>query len=276
MLPNLIIIGAGKAGTTALHRYLGEHPEIFMSQQKELQLFHRDDWRERLSWYESQFPVDAPIRGEGSPVYTLHPLGGDVPGRMREVVPDAKLIYIVRDPIERFIAHYVEHFALGFESRPFAQVAADLRPGNQVLAGSRYATQLEQFLEHFQPAQILVLDQQDLRVRRLETLTEVFGFLGVREDFRSEAFDAVHNERKRLRYNKFAHWLHRRRMLQPARRAGAKLPEPLRRFGRRGFGTPIPAPVLAGELRAGVQAQLAEEADRFRAMTGLRFESWSV
>jgi hypothetical protein len=51
VLPNLIIIGAAKAGTTALHSYLGEHPEIFMSRQKELQLFQRDDWRQQLPWY---------------------------------------------------------------------------------------------------------------------------------------------------------------------------------------------------------------------------------
>jgi hypothetical protein len=266
MLPNLIIIGAGKAGTTALHHYLGLHPEIFMSRQKELQLFQRDDWRERLSWYEGQFPVDAPVRGEGSPVYTLYPFCPHVPERMSQLVPEAKLIYLVRDPVERFIAHYVEHYSLGFERRPFEQVAADLRPENQVLAGSRYATQLEQYLEAFPTTQMLVVDQEGLRTRRRETLTEVFGFLGVDPGFWSPQFEELHNERKRVRYNDFARWLYRRGLFEPARRL---LP-------RRVLGPSIKRPVLEGNLRAGVIADLVGEAARFRKLTGLPFESWSV
>lgn len=266
MLPNLIIIGAGKAGTTALHHYLGLHPEIFMSRQKELQLFQRDDWRERLSWYERQFPVEAPVRGEGSPVYTLYPFCPHVPERMSELVPEAKLIYLVRDPVERFIAHWVEHYSLGFERRPFEQVAADLRPENQVLAGSRYATQLEQYLEAFPTTQMLVVDQEDLRVRRRDTLAQVFGFLGVDSGFWTPQFEELHNERKRVRYNDFARWLYRRGLFEPAQRL---LP-------RRALGPGIKRPVLEGSLRAGVVANLAEEATRFRKLTGLQFQGWSV
>jgi hypothetical protein len=276
VLPNLIIIGAAKAGTTALHQYLGLHPEVFMSRQKELQLFQRDDWREQLGWYESQFPVSAPIRGEGSPVYSLYPFCSKVPERMREVVPDAKLIYLVRDPVERFIAHYTEHYALGFETRPFEQVAADLRHENQVLAGSRYATQLERYLESFPRSQILVLDQDDLRARRRETLTRVFGFLGVESGFWSPQFEELHNERKSVRYNGFARWLYRRGLFEPARRVGRHLPQPVQRLGRRAIGPDIPRPVLDGSLRDGVVAELAGEAARFRDLTGLRFERWSV
>jgi hypothetical protein len=277
MLPNLIIIGAPKAGTTALHQYLGHHPEIFMSRQKELQLFQRDDWRDQLAWYESQFPpCNALVRGEGSPVYTLYPFCRDVPCRMRELVPDAKLIYLVRDPVERFIAHYVEHYSLGFETRPFADVAADLRPGNQVLAGSRYATQLEKYLECFPRSQILVVDQDEMRARRRETLSRVFGFLGVDSGFWSPEFEALHNQRKQVRYNGFARWLYRHGLFDSAQRAGRGVPAPLRRAARRTLGPTISRPVLDGKLREGVVADLAGEAERFRALTGCRFESWSV
>jgi hypothetical protein len=276
VLPNLIIIGAAKAGTTALHRYLGLHPEIFMSRQKELQLFQRDDWREHLPWYEAQFDVDAPVRGEGSPVYTLHPFCPHVPERMSQLVPDAKLIYLVRDPLERFVAHYVEHYALGFETRPFEHVATDLRPENQVLAGSRYATQLEQYLEIFPSSQILVLDQNDLRARRRDTLAEVFGFLGVDSGFWSPRFEELHNQRKRVRYNDFARWLYRRGLFQPVQRVGRRLPSPLRRLGWRALGPRVESPVLDGDLRDTVARHLADEAARFRALTSRRFESWSV
>ncbi len=89
MLPNLLIIGAAKCGTTSLHEYLGAHPEIFMAGRKELELFTRDDWRERIGWYEEQFPVDAPVRGESTPTYTMAPYLASTSERMHELVPDA-------------------------------------------------------------------------------------------------------------------------------------------------------------------------------------------
>ena len=84
--------------------------------------------------------------------------------------------------------------------------------------------------------------------------------------FWTPRFEELHNERKRVRYNDFARWLYRRGLFEPARRL---LP-------RRALGPSIKCPVLEGNLRAGVVADLAGEAGRFRKLTGLRFESWSV
>ena len=102
MLPNLIVIGAPKGGTTSLHHYLGAHPDVFMSRRKELGLFDREDWRDRVEWYERQFP-DRPrgYAGESSPAYSMHPTVAGVPERIHELLPDARLIYLVRDPVER-------------------------------------------------------------------------------------------------------------------------------------------------------------------------------
>jgi hypothetical protein len=112
-----MIIGAAKAGTTSLHRYLDQHPSIFMSRQKELKLFSRDDWREHLDWYRGQFPSTLPVRGESSPVYSMDPWFPGVPERVKELLPDALLVYLVRDPVERLVAQYVEQFALRLEHR---------------------------------------------------------------------------------------------------------------------------------------------------------------
>ena len=71
MLPNLIIIGAMKCGTSALHRYLGLHPEISMSDEKELNFFIEGmNWEKGLAWYESMFTGKAKVHGESSPDYT--------------------------------------------------------------------------------------------------------------------------------------------------------------------------------------------------------------
>jgi hypothetical protein len=276
VLPNLIIIGAAKAGTTALHQYLTEHPDVFMSNQKELQYFQRDEWRDCLPWYEQQFPVDAPIRGEASPIYTLYPAHNGVPERMRELVPDAKLIYLVRDPIERFVAHYVELFSLRIERRSFTEVAADTDPSNRVLAGSMYALQLEQYLACFTPSQMLVVDQCDLLGRRREALQRIFRFIGVRPDFWSDSFDGTHNTRKTIRYNEFGRWLFKRGLYPTARAAAVRLPDPLRRAARRSLGPPIARPQLTPDIRAQLGAVLAADAHRFRALTAQRFDGWSV
>src|SRR4051794_25988719 len=66
VLPNLLVIGAAKCGTTSLHEYLALHPDIAMSAKKELNFFTRDDWRDAVDWYDAQFP-EAPVRGESSP-----------------------------------------------------------------------------------------------------------------------------------------------------------------------------------------------------------------
>ena len=110
MLPNLIVIGSTKSGTTSLHRHLEEHPEIMMSTPKELRFFLEDwnwqggSWQRGIEWYESKFDSSAPIRGESTPAYTTYPFVRDVPEKMARVIPSAKLLYIVRDPMERIVS----------------------------------------------------------------------------------------------------------------------------------------------------------------------------
>ena len=100
MLPNFIIIGAGKCGTSALYYYLHHHPEVQMSRVKELRFFNGEKWNQGLGWYESNWDgSSAPVRGEASPGYTTYPEPSDTATRMHDVIPDAKLIYLVRDPI---------------------------------------------------------------------------------------------------------------------------------------------------------------------------------
>src|SRR4051794_37024426 len=82
MLPNLLIIGAAKAGTTSLHAYLDQHPDIGMSKPKELFYFSYEDWRERRAWYERFFRDDTPVRGESCPQYAMHPAFPDVSRRV--------------------------------------------------------------------------------------------------------------------------------------------------------------------------------------------------
>ena len=100
LLPNTFIIGAAKCGTTSLWLYLDAHPEIAFSANKEPAFFVRPHYRDELGLVRGLFRP-APVRGEASTVYTTHPVNSGVPERIRSLVPDAKLIYMVRDPVDR-------------------------------------------------------------------------------------------------------------------------------------------------------------------------------
>ena len=274
MLPNLLIIGAGKSGTTSLQRYLAQHPEVSMSKQKELQFFTRADWRERIEWYEQRFPSGTPVRGEASPVYTMHPAFPSPAARIRSLIPDAKLVYVVRDPVERLLAHYVEWAALDIESRSLREVLeADSPSTIAYVCASLYSAQIERYLEHFPAEQLLVLDHHDLLVNRRRTMRTVFSFLGVDPEFVSETFDRRFNVRaEKARVNVLGAAMLRRGWLQRV----ASAPSALRRPVMRAITRPVATPELDGETRRRLTELFADDVERLRRHTGKRFASWSV
>lgn len=199
-LPNLIIVGAAKCGTTSLHRYLSVHPEIHMTEVKELRFFQDPRCMDRLDDYAGFFDANAPVRGEATPAYSAYPLIPGVPDRIREAIPDAKLIYMIRDPAERAIAAYAEARSNDKEKRSADEALGDLDdPYNAYIAESRYAMQVERYLRAFPRTQMLVVLQRDLLVRRGETLRRIFGFLDVDEGFTSPQFEEMANTRSQKR-----------------------------------------------------------------------------
>ncbi|WP_324277923.1 sulfotransferase [Blastococcus brunescens] len=244
-LPNLVLIGAMKCGTTSLHRYLDLHPDVAMSRPKELNFFlgpdrrpeqgtgrHAGNWHRGPEWYAARFDADAPLRGEASPGYTSpdHP---DVAGRMAELIPGAHLLYAVRDPIERAVSQYWHHRRDGTETREPAEALRD--PASQYVSRGRYFQRLAPFLAtgafH---GRITVVAREHLRDRPRATLRGLFGALGVDDGHWSTAMDQRRN-------------------------AAPERPPPVGEAVRR-------------ELRAA----LAEDAARFRDFTGEEFAEWSV
>jgi hypothetical protein len=285
-LPNLLIIGAMKCGTTSLHRYLDLHPQISMSHPKELRFFDDPGWERRIGWYRSHFDPDAAVTGEASVYYSAHPWIPEVPERIHALVPEARLIYMVGDPIKRMSAQWAEwceieadrdRAMLGkWARKPFSEVLADYDdPGHPVVCPSRYATQLEQYLARFPREQVLVVDQHDLKHDRVTTLQRVFRFLEVDDGFVAPGFTEelnTHGEKRRA----FAGYSAARRLVMAA---GAKrLPQGLRRRAgsrlRSIFSRPLERPVP--EASVGLTALLRDEADRLRALTGMPFPNWSV
>ena len=164
MLPNFIVIGAMKAGTTSLFQYLRDHPDVFMSSPKELHFFSARGGKD-LDWYEAHFAAagTAIAIGEASASYTTYPDSEGVPERIAEVIPDARLIYLVRHPIERMRSHYLHRIGAGKERLPIEQALID---DPIYLGTSRYAARIERYLRCFPREQILIIRSEDLLAMR--------------------------------------------------------------------------------------------------------------
>jgi hypothetical protein len=280
VLPNLIVIGAMKSGTSSLHHYLSLHPDIAMSAQKELNFFAEERvWRRGLEWYESNFPEGTAVRGESSPNYTKYPAFNGVPERLHATLPDAKLVYLLRDPIDRIVSHYIDAYSFGRENGSLEEVLADLDDNHYVNCSS-YAMQLERYLVHFPQDRILVVTTEELRDRRRETLASVFAFLGVDNSFSTAGFDHVVYPSERLtRKPKYAYALTavaNRVSRSPVRRhLPAGLRRPVTALGKR-TGKEIVRPTLEEAMRARLDERLAPDVARLRAITGKDFTGWSL
>lgn len=292
-LPTFLVIGAAKCGTSSLHQYLGEHPQIGMSRTKELNFFQdtsdpgvyaamdpalhqalarRRNWRRGIDWYRAQFDPALPARGESSPGYTQPHFSG-VAERMASLVPDAQLVYVVRDPVERALSAYRWRRGLGHERQP-PDVA--LVPGGYYCEASRYAACLGPYLDRFPRERILIVEAELLDADRRATMQRVFGFLGVEEDFWSPAFERRWNvtaEQGGRRWRAMSRLRERpwwgvvasrvpRRALWAVQRATTG----------RASGAPEAEPAVPGET---IEA-LREDAARFRAVAGRDFAHWPV
>jgi hypothetical protein len=273
-LPNLIVIGAQKCGTSGLHYQLRLHPQIWMSRPKELNFFIEErNWPLGQDWYRSRFDARATVRGESSPNYTAYPQHLGVPERMRSVLPDAKLVYVVRDPLERIAAHWVHNYA---KRREKGDLTATLTHANaSYVVRSQYHMQLQRFLAHYPMEQILVLEQEELLSGPEETLRRVFEFVGVDPTFSHPQFGAQRHETSRkTRASRLAVRLERLSGGRPSRLVPKNLWLAIdEKLGRR---RPIERPDVRGALGPEVIQVLREDAERLRELTGRRFAHWSI
>ncbi|MDQ3572737.1 MAG: sulfotransferase domain-containing protein [Actinomycetota bacterium] len=273
-LPNVIVIGAQKCGTSGLHYYLGLHPQVSVSTPKELNFFIAErNWPKGVDWYRGRFDPGLPVRADVSPNYTAHPQHKGVAERMARVVPDARLVYMVRDPIDRIAAHWVHNYSKGRHTGALARTI--LNPKASYVDRSLYAAQLERFLPYFGIDQILVLEQDDLRVRRGETLRRVFEYTGADPGFTDRRFaQERHKTERKTRLTSLGERIEGRRdratrtFLPPEAWALARSWWPI---GRR-----IERPEVRDALPEETIELLRADAKRLAELTGRDFGHWSV
>lgn len=230
-----------KGGTTSLWHYLRSHPQVFMPHGKELHFFsHGRVWSRGLDWYEGQFsevPPTATAIGEASPNYSKHPHFPGVPARIATVIPDARLIYVIRQPVERMRSHYLHHVAGGEEHDPIEKA---LRSESEYVNTSRYAMQIACYLEHFRRDQLLIVKSEDLRNDRVPTLRRVYDFLEIDEGW-------------------VPPMIQRQFYRTAERRKFRSIPLKLRRLGGSQLGRLIPTAVKARVTKSGLVTRTVDE-----------------
>ncbi len=206
-LPNFVIVGAGRSGTTSLYHYLNQHPDVFMSPLKETRFFawraerrrHTPDLESafghhfpirELEQYETLFndANDAPAKGEATPRYIFTP---GVPEAMAEIIPDAKLVAILREPTARAFRHWLGYKTDGNETLTFEQAVEDEFPlldrdvslhETHYLRPGFYFKHLQRYLDYFPRNQMLILLYDDLSASPSAIMSQILSFLKVDEN----------------------------------------------------------------------------------------------
>jgi hypothetical protein len=208
VLPDFLIIGAQKAGTSSLFEYLTAHRDIPRAFSKEVHYFDTNHFRGE-GWYRAHFPLRARalahrrrhgvplVTCEASPYYLFHPLAG---ARAREALPEARLVVLLRDPVKRALSHYHHEVAYGRETLPFEEaveregerlagevdrILADPRypafnhQTYSYLSRGEYADQLQAWFEHFGRDRFLIMDAAELYRDPQGTVDRVCDLVGL-------------------------------------------------------------------------------------------------
>ncbi len=197
---DFFIVGAPKAGTTSLYHYLNEHPKIQMSSIKEPNFFSQSSLKRDKLYYRSSIidtiekyhalykATDVNLRGDASVSYLFYK---DVPQKINSYNHNAKIIIMLRDPVERAFSHYLMDYRLGLVSESFEAIVTkklEHRDFNlfyqQYIEVSKYSNQVKRYLEVFGKENIFFIDYDDFKKNTAKTVKEVYMFLELDNDFR--------------------------------------------------------------------------------------------
>jgi len=275
-LPTFLVIGAMKAGTTSFYDRLGTHPEVFLPGLKEPDFFVAEKaWDRGLAWYRSLFEVAgaATAVGEASTSYTKCTEFAGVAARIAHILPDVRLLYLVREPVARARSMHRHNVLAGRERRPLHQAVLD---DGMYVGASSYALQLEQYLAVLPREQIHVVVTERFAADQQQVLDEVAGFLGVTpgHDWASHGRDRNVSAERRAETGAF-----RLACGSPLVRAVARrVPDVVVRRAYSALTRQVgPASeALPAGVEAELRARLADDTARFAELLGGPVAEWSA
>jgi hypothetical protein len=271
VLPNFLIIGAAKSGTTSLYEQLRGHPDVFMPPRrwKEPTFFSAEAegrWSRGLDWYESLFRGHHGQRavGEASTSYTKAPIYGDAAEKIAATLPGARLIYLVREPVAQMASHY-RHMVMhdGLRST-FHEAAED---DDFLFDCACYAMQLDRYLQHLPMERIRVVPFERYAADPEGTARELCRFLEI-DDRQALPLDRPRNVgvgRRPVLRGRPSRWIGgiRRRLPSAASRAFEQV-----------LTRPISMPVPEDPVWLRLRDRMATEIDALERMTGLDLHHW--
>jgi hypothetical protein len=212
VLPTFVIAGAGKSGTTTLWEYLKAHPEVSLAVLKEPCFFTNNSelstFSNGLSWYQDLFPKipDAKAFGEASTIYMV---SEDSPALIFETVPDVKLIFILRDPVERLYSQFFsQQKQQGLQVPEFEYMIREQHPMVQkLISASSYQDHLSRYMDLFPMNQIKVIIFDDLESNPRTVVREIYEYIGVNPDFIPSNIGMVYNAPRQLNIIWLQHWI---------------------------------------------------------------------
>ena len=215
--PTFFIVGAPKAGTTSLYRYLEEHPDVFMSHIKETNFFSFEEIKaqglyyheEHISTLEEYNRLFAKVSnekaiGEASVSYLFY---DTVPKKIYEFNPEAKIIMVLRNPVDRGYSHYLMDKRMGLVKKPYEGIVNSDRNTQkdrlyyqQYVELGQYYEQVKRYLHIFAPEQVKIIFFEELRNNPSQLITDIYNFLNVDITFRPDV-DRKHNTFKKPKNN---------------------------------------------------------------------------
>ncbi len=285
-LPNFIVGGALKAGTTSLNAYLKQHPEVYMSPMKEPRYFAYDPADSPNGNGEGQslhFPVttleeysalfagatNEKAVGEVSPHYIISPVA---PQRIRALVPDVRLVFSLRHPIKRAYSVYWQAVRLGNENRPVEEA---LTEAEHRVRNGRYYALLRPWYEVFDPAQIKIILFDDLARDALGIFHDVCRFLAVDDTFVPDL--TIRNKGGALKNQRLGRFYEQLKNSSLKQAIDPLIPERLRDkmndVRNQNFEEPPPIPPA---VVARLQAYYRDDIEQLEAFLGRDLSAWKV
>lgn len=274
IVPDFVVIGAAKSGTTSVWRWLRTLPDCFVASPKEIDFFCSDEqWRRGVAWYRAQFAEARPDQptGEVSPNCTMPDRAASAAERLARTAPGARLVFLARDPLERLRSQYRHEVQRGRERRSLAEAVA--ATDSPYVLRSLYSACLDPYFAAFPPDRIAVIRFEDLVDDEASGWTSLLRFLGLEVRPRPEA--PVNTTAEKRQFRRVTLKLYETNLL----RFASRLPGPVRRAGRsiltRG-GDPYRRLMdrSRAELPPEVERRIREDADRLAARIGADAPLW--
>lgn len=268
-LPDFILIGAMRAGSTSIASYLGAHDDVFVSARKELHFFDWH-WNRGVDWYRSQFrgAKSGSMAGEATVSYVVY---RETMERLAATCPDVRLLMVLRNPVDRAYSHYWYNRMLGYEPLSFREaLAAEAgRPSGpaerrtfEYAGRSRYLEQLRRVEEFFPREAVHVVLFEDLTARPGSTFRSVCRFLGVDDSVVPSNVGEAMN----------GHAVYRSKLVARTQRL---LPQRIRRATRRMNRKETGYPPMADDVRAGLEEMFSDEIRGLSMWLGRDLSVWT-